>query len=86
MQVFKLVTKGTLEERIHRMIERKRTMAEALITSDLDQVKTFTRAELLELLSVTPASQAALRHPQRRRTLQSGPGRAVLRAAMPAPA
>ena len=54
VQVFKLATRGTLEERIHRMIERKRSLMEAVVGADGDALKTFTREELLELLSASP--------------------------------
>lgn len=50
VQVIKLVTKGTLEERIDRMIERKRGLMETLITTDRQPLKSFTREELLKLL------------------------------------
>lgn len=58
VQVFKLVSKGTLEERIHRMIERKRAMMNALVASDADSLKTFTREDLIELLTAEPGSSA----------------------------
>src|SRR3989338_8351698 len=54
VQVFKLVSKGTLEERIHRMIERKRAMMDALVAADADSLKAFTREELIELLTAEP--------------------------------
>jgi SNF2 family DNA or RNA helicase len=53
VQVFKLVTKGTIEEHIHRLIERKKTLVEGvLLYDDQDQVKHFTRADLIELLQL----------------------------------
>jgi superfamily II DNA or RNA helicase len=54
VQVFKLATRGTLEERIHRLIERKRSLMETLVTADRDPFKAFTRQELLELLAASP--------------------------------
>lgn len=52
VQVFKLMTKGTIEEKIDRMITRKGRLMEEIITAD-DQavVKKLTRSELIELLS-----------------------------------
>lgn len=58
VQVFKLVTKGTFEERIDAMIKRKRKLMEDVVGID-DQhlLKTFTRGELIELLSLVDQSQ-----------------------------
>lgn len=51
VQVFKLVTEGTLEEKIHAIIERKRRLADSVIQEDDPRLsKLFTREELLELL------------------------------------
>ncbi len=51
VQVFKLVTKGTIEEHIHRLIEKKLTLMEGVIGFDEhDQIKGFDRDELLQLL------------------------------------
>ncbi|MBN1576719.1 MAG: DEAD/DEAH box helicase [Chitinispirillaceae bacterium] len=53
VQVFKLITEGTIEERIDRIIERKRAIA--LITlseDDPESVKQFSRQELIEILSL----------------------------------
>lgn len=52
VQVYKLITKGTIEEKIDRMITRKGRLLEEVITSD-DQalIKKFTRSELIDLLS-----------------------------------
>ncbi|MBI3236343.1 MAG: SWF/SNF helicase family protein, partial [Chlamydiales bacterium] len=51
VQVFKLVTKGTIEEHIHQLIERKKTLAEGVITyDDQDRIKKLDRKELLELI------------------------------------
>ncbi|MBD3317202.1 MAG: hypothetical protein GF344_15555 [Chitinivibrionales bacterium] len=51
VQVFKLITSGTLEERIDRIVAGKRVLAEATIKEDSpDAVKSFSREELLELL------------------------------------
>ena len=50
---FKLVTEGTLEEKIQALIEKKRNLMDEIIREDAaDQLKIFTREELLELLSI----------------------------------
>lgn len=54
VQVFKLVTKHTFEERIHQIIERKKELMEETIgVDDHDVLKAFTRDELYQLL-LTP--------------------------------
>lgn len=51
VQVFKLLTLGTLEEQIDRIIERKGRLLEEIVgRDDWTQIKTFSREELLELL------------------------------------
>jgi SNF2 family DNA or RNA helicase len=51
VQVFKLVTEDTLEERIAAMIDRKRDLMSSVVQADHPQLgKIFTREELLELL------------------------------------
>ena len=51
VQVFKFVTKNTIEEHIHNIIERKRALTEELIAyDDQDQVKQLARDELVEIL------------------------------------
>lgn len=51
VQVFKLVTEGTLEEKISAIIDRKRQLMENVIHEDDPKLaKIFTREELLELL------------------------------------
>ncbi len=51
VQVFKLVTKGTIEEHIHRLIEKKLTLMEGVIGFDeQDHIKGLDREELLQLL------------------------------------
>jgi superfamily II DNA or RNA helicase len=50
VQVYKLVTTGTLEEKIHRLIEKKRALAAELIVEDDGSVlKTLSREELAGL-------------------------------------
>ena len=52
VQVFKLVTIGTLEEKISAIIEKKRRlMADIVREDDPGLLKTYTRQELLEFLS-----------------------------------
>jgi SNF2 family DNA or RNA helicase len=51
VQVFKLVTEGTLEEKISAIIERKRRLMESVVRPDdarLDKI--FSREELIDLL------------------------------------
>jgi SNF2 family DNA or RNA helicase len=50
VQVFKLVTRGTLEEKIDALIARKKESAAVVAEDPAESVKTFTREELLELL------------------------------------
>lgn len=53
VQVFKLVTKGTFEEKIDLMIERKgRLMEEVVGVDDQHALKKFSREDLIDLLSV----------------------------------
>jgi superfamily II DNA or RNA helicase len=52
VQVFKLVTEGTLEEKISAIIERKRRLMNTVMQADNPELsKIFTREELIELLS-----------------------------------
>lgn len=51
VQVLKLVTTGTIEEKIDAMIERKRGLGEVVAEDDPTLAKQFTREELRELLS-----------------------------------
>lgn len=51
VQVFKMVTKGTVEEHINRLIEKKLSLMEDVIGyDDQHQIKNLTRAELAELI------------------------------------
>ena len=53
VQVFKLVTEGTLEEKISTIIGRKRKlMMDAVKEDDPAALKTFTRQELMDLLAL----------------------------------
>jgi SNF2 family DNA or RNA helicase len=48
VQVFKLVTKNTIEEHIHEMIERKKGLLEQIIGTD-DQISYLSRDELIQV-------------------------------------
>ncbi len=53
VQVFKLVTKNSIEEHIHQMIEKKLALTEGILRfDDHDQIKGFNREELLDLLQL----------------------------------
>ncbi len=53
VQVYKLVTTGTLEEKIHHLLEKKQTMARELIGEDDESIlKTISRKELAELFKL----------------------------------
>lgn len=53
VQVFKLVTEGTLEERIDMLIAERRELAQSLPEEDSpDTLKSFSRDELLALLGI----------------------------------
>jgi superfamily II DNA or RNA helicase len=55
VQVFKLVTEGTLEEKISAIIEKKRKLMESIVVEDdPGLLKTFSREELMEMLSPPP--------------------------------
>lgn len=52
VQVFKLVTEGTLEEKIAAIIAGKRNLMETVVKEDdPDLVKTFSRQELMEMIA-----------------------------------
>jgi superfamily II DNA or RNA helicase len=53
VQVFKMVTKGTIEEHIHQIIERKMGLLEGVIGFDeQDHIKGLDRQELIQLLQL----------------------------------
>jgi SNF2 family DNA or RNA helicase len=59
VQVFRLITKGTLEEKIHQLITKKRDLATSLIQEDeAGIVKQMDRRQLAELLRFSPALSA----------------------------
>lgn len=57
VQVFKLQIPGTIEERIASIIETKTALADALIEESAVGLKTFSRQELLTLLTEIPKSE-----------------------------
>jgi superfamily II DNA or RNA helicase len=50
VQVLKLICKGTLEEKIDRMIQSKQNLFERFVDQDEEVFKQFSRQELIELL------------------------------------
>ena len=53
VQVFKLVTEGTLEEKIAALIDRKRKLLDSVVKEDdPGLLKSFTRQELIELMDL----------------------------------
>ncbi|MEJ2169982.1 MAG: DEAD/DEAH box helicase, partial [Desulfobacterales bacterium] len=51
VQVFKLVTEGTLEEKIAALIAKKRRLLNSVVKEDdPGLLKSFTREELIELM------------------------------------
>lgn len=61
VQVFKLVTKGTFEEKIDELISRKGKLMEEVVGVDDHQiVKQFDRKEIIQLLQYVPASSFQL--------------------------
>lgn len=50
VQVFKLITRGTLEEKIDRLISTKGAVFDGLIQAEQDLGKVLTRQEMLDLL------------------------------------
>jgi SNF2 family DNA or RNA helicase len=49
--VYKLITKGTVEEKILALQKKKKSLIDAVITSDAAVEKKITREELEELLA-----------------------------------
>ena len=55
VQVFRLITRGTLEEKIHHLIARKRELATSLIQEDeAGIIKQIDRRQLAELFQFSP--------------------------------
>jgi SNF2 family DNA or RNA helicase len=61
VQVFKLITRGTLEEKVDKMISAKGDLMNSIIDVDAGSFKRFDRDELIDLL--TGARAAALSSP-----------------------
>ncbi len=57
VQVFKLITRGTLEERIDNLIKRKSSLLNGIIESDSALFKKLSRNELIELLRAPAEKQ-----------------------------
>ena len=52
VQVFKLITEGTLEEKISALIDRKRRLMDSVIKEDDPRtLKVFSREDLIDLIS-----------------------------------
>ncbi|MFZ0240605.1 MAG: hypothetical protein WAL90_03080, partial [Desulfobacterales bacterium] len=59
--VFKLVTEGTLEEKIAAIIARKKNLMERVLKEDDPSLlKTFTRQDLVEMLALPGAADLSL--------------------------
>lgn len=56
VQVFKLITRQTLEERIDQIIEGKAGLMDDVIHEDTDEAKILDRNTLIELLRIVPQS------------------------------
>jgi SNF2 family DNA or RNA helicase len=53
VQVFKLVTEGTLEEKIAALIDKKRKLLESVVREDdPGLLKSFTREDLIDLMDM----------------------------------
>lgn len=50
VQVLKLITRGTLEEKIDRIINKKKSLFDKFVNKDEDLFKNLTRDELIDLL------------------------------------
>jgi SNF2 family DNA or RNA helicase len=59
IQVYKLITRGTLEERIDEIINRKKMIFERFIEQDEEMFKNLSREDLLQLLK-TPANNTEI--------------------------
>jgi SNF2 family DNA or RNA helicase len=59
VQVFKLVTRGTLEEKIDRMIAAKGDLMNSVVDVDAGTFRRFNREELIDLLTEARMEQPA---------------------------
>lgn len=55
VQVIKLITRGTLEDKIDKMIRDKAGLLDSIVEEDAATLKALTREELVELLTSAPA-------------------------------
>jgi SNF2 family DNA or RNA helicase len=55
--VHKLVTTGTLEERIDRMLEKKQALADHILAAGEQRITELTNEEILELIQLTNSQQ-----------------------------
>jgi SNF2 family DNA or RNA helicase len=58
VQVRKLVCVGTLEERIDRMIEQKKELAERIVGSGEDWLTELSTSELREVVKLSAEAEA----------------------------
>ena len=54
VQVIKLITRGTLEEKIDQMIRKKAELLDALVEDDAATLKALSREELIDILTTSP--------------------------------
>ena len=50
--VYRIITKGTVEEKIQKLKERKRNLVDSVISADRDIGKSLTYDDLKEILSL----------------------------------
>ncbi|MEU6297584.1 DEAD/DEAH box helicase [Streptomyces erythrochromogenes] len=55
VQVHRIIAEGTVEDRIARLLERKRALADAVLTGGESALTELTDAELAELVALRPA-------------------------------
>ncbi|MEV6678887.1 helicase-related protein, partial [Streptomyces erythrochromogenes] len=56
VQVHRIIAEGTVEDRIARLLERKRALAEAVLAGGESALTELTDAELAELVALRPAA------------------------------
>ncbi len=54
VQVIKLITRGTLEEKIDQMIRKKAELLDTLVEDDAATLKSLSREELIDILTTSP--------------------------------
>jgi SNF2 family DNA or RNA helicase len=61
VHVLKLVTEGTLEEKIAAIIEKKRNLMESIVKEDdPGLIKSFSRQELMEMMAMPDIHKVAM--------------------------